>query len=193
MLWHNGGMTTDTWLAISAGATFLLAVAAFWAIWQNYSLQKRERRERLLNEIIEWARNITKYRFGKACKELLQITDRYGETNCKKSLQFVHADVVEIKEELAGLGIQSRYIREIASIFGADLNEATQVLTEQMNEYVNYLDEWSRTLADEIEGQKREIDIVSSASEADKIGLQIDESTRKVLEETAKIKAKVIS
>lgn len=47
-------MTTDTWLAISAGATFLLALAAFWAIWQNHSLQKRERKERLLNEIIEW-------------------------------------------------------------------------------------------------------------------------------------------
>ena len=42
-------------LAISAGATFMLALAAFWAIWQNHKLQKRERREKLLNEIIEWA------------------------------------------------------------------------------------------------------------------------------------------
>ena len=37
-------------------ATFLLAGAAFCAIWQNHLLQKRERKERLLNEIIEWAR-----------------------------------------------------------------------------------------------------------------------------------------
>ena len=53
-------MTTDALLAISAGATFLLAIAAFWAIWQNRSLQILERRERLLNEIIEWAIDVAK-------------------------------------------------------------------------------------------------------------------------------------
>jgi hypothetical protein len=42
-------------LAIATGS---LAAAAFWAIWQNYQLHKRERRERLLNEIIEWAEDI---------------------------------------------------------------------------------------------------------------------------------------
>lgn len=51
-------MDTSDWIAISAGATFLLALAAFWAIWQNHSLQKRERRERLLNEIIEWVSDV---------------------------------------------------------------------------------------------------------------------------------------
>lgn len=53
-------MIIENWLAISAGATFLLALAAFWAIWQNYRLHKKERRERLLNEIIEWAIDIQK-------------------------------------------------------------------------------------------------------------------------------------
>ena len=51
-------MSTDTWLAVSAGATFLLALAAFWVIWQNYNFRKREQRQRLLNEIIEWATEI---------------------------------------------------------------------------------------------------------------------------------------
>ena len=53
-------MSTETWLAISAGAMFLLALAAFWAIWQNYSFRKREHRHRLLNEIIEWVTDIQK-------------------------------------------------------------------------------------------------------------------------------------
>ena len=53
-------MNVTDWLKewvvpLSAGTTFLLAIAAFLAIWQNHSLQKRERKERLLNEIIEWA------------------------------------------------------------------------------------------------------------------------------------------
>ncbi len=36
-------------------ATFILAAIAFWAILQNYSFHKKERKERLLNEIIEFA------------------------------------------------------------------------------------------------------------------------------------------
>ena len=53
-------MSTETLLAISAGVTFLLAIAAFWAIWQNYLLHKKERKERLLNEIIDWAIDVAK-------------------------------------------------------------------------------------------------------------------------------------
>lgn len=44
--------------ALLAGATLLLAIAAFGSIWQNYLLQKRDRKERLLKEIIEWATEI---------------------------------------------------------------------------------------------------------------------------------------
>ncbi|MFC1874773.1 hypothetical protein ACFLY3_01270 [Chloroflexota bacterium] len=62
------------------------------SILHTQNLQKKEQRQKLLNEIIDWAKNITKYRFGKACKELLQITDSSGETSYKKSLQFIHAN-----------------------------------------------------------------------------------------------------
>ncbi len=52
-------MDTETLLAISAGATFLLALAAFWAIWQNYRFRKedreRERRVRSASELYGWA------------------------------------------------------------------------------------------------------------------------------------------
>ena len=56
-------MNINALLAISAGATFLLALAAFWAIWQNHQIQKRERKERLLNEIIEWAEDVARWNF----------------------------------------------------------------------------------------------------------------------------------
>jgi len=55
-------MSTDTWLAISAGATFLLALAAFWAIWQNYLIRRKDRelsvKIQALDEINEWANNL---------------------------------------------------------------------------------------------------------------------------------------
>ncbi len=57
-MWYNEGMSTETWLAISTATTFLLALAAFWAIWQNYSFRKedrkRERRVRSADELCGW-------------------------------------------------------------------------------------------------------------------------------------------
>jgi len=54
-------------LALSSGllaiTTIVLAIVAFGAIWQNHSLQKRERKERLLNEIIEWAEDVARLNF----------------------------------------------------------------------------------------------------------------------------------
>jgi len=51
-------LNNDNWVGISALTTMLLAIAAFLAIRQNYSLHKRERKERLLNEIIDWVTEI---------------------------------------------------------------------------------------------------------------------------------------
>lgn len=50
----------DDWLAFSAFATLLLALAAFLAIRHSSEREKRNRKERLLNEIIEWAIGISK-------------------------------------------------------------------------------------------------------------------------------------
>ena len=45
-------------IPLSAGVTLLLAIAAFWAIWQNYSFRredrKRERRVRSADELCGW-------------------------------------------------------------------------------------------------------------------------------------------
>ncbi len=56
-------MDISTWLKdwampLSAGATFLLALAAFWAILQNYSFRKKDRerlrKERAATELYKW-------------------------------------------------------------------------------------------------------------------------------------------
>ena len=46
----------DNWLGISALATLLLAIAAFWVIRQNYIYRKEDRKSQSLNEIRNWAR-----------------------------------------------------------------------------------------------------------------------------------------
>ncbi len=67
MKWYNEGMDISTWLKewaepLSAGATLAAVVVALGigvaSILQTLSLQKREREERLLKEIIEWAQRV---------------------------------------------------------------------------------------------------------------------------------------
>ena len=65
-------MDSANWLIewavpLSAGATFLLAIAAFWAIWQNYSFRKKDRslgfQIDVLNEVRNWTAEAVKLGF----------------------------------------------------------------------------------------------------------------------------------
>ena len=44
------------WSLFLAIATFSLAAAAFWVIWQNYNFRREDRKSKSLNEIRDWAR-----------------------------------------------------------------------------------------------------------------------------------------
>jgi len=64
-LWCNGGMTIDNCInlisAILIGdGTLFLGIMAWRNIRQTRNIQKTKKRERLLNEIIEWAEDILK-------------------------------------------------------------------------------------------------------------------------------------
>ncbi len=61
----SAGMVTSDWINLIAailvgGGTLFLGIMAWRTIRQTGSIQKAERRERLLNEIIEWAIEILK-------------------------------------------------------------------------------------------------------------------------------------
>ena len=56
----------DNWNGISAITTMSLAIAAFWAIRQNYSYRKKDSQGKLMTEIRNWANEglnfVTRYR-----------------------------------------------------------------------------------------------------------------------------------
>jgi hypothetical protein len=60
-----------------ACATLLLAAASFWTIRQNYKFREKDRKERLLSEIIEWALNIQKSSFEIEIPEIEKLK-KYG-------------------------------------------------------------------------------------------------------------------
>ena len=43
---------------ITSLTTITLAFAAFWTIWQNYKFRTKDKKEKLLNDIIEWANDV---------------------------------------------------------------------------------------------------------------------------------------
>ena len=58
--WLTGVISEPVAIAtlVLALVTAILAGASFWTIRQTYNIRKTEKRERLLNEIIEWATEI---------------------------------------------------------------------------------------------------------------------------------------
>ncbi len=65
-MWYNGSMITSDWITLGAailtgGGTLFLGIMAWKSIRQTRSIQKTDKRERLLNEIIEWATDVRKY------------------------------------------------------------------------------------------------------------------------------------
>lgn len=179
-------MTTDTLLAISAGATFLLALAAFWAIWQNYSFRKKEHKQRLLNEIIEWAEMVAHWRSeGKNIfKEMVGITET-------KQLQLLtYAHILEVKENFVGMRGRNHYISKITEKFDKVLQDAVEELIDNLEAYIELLDEWQEAKAYEIAHNLVEEE--EYTTKADEHALQLEKSINKVIEEAVKIKTKDI-
>jgi len=83
----------------------LLAIAAFWAIWQNRNLQRKERRERLLNEIIEWGLEVSRVTSTSAFTRYAEVED-------------IHKQRLIIVSDLLGkftsLETRGKYIKQIA-------------------------------------------------------------------------------
>ena len=89
-------MDTETLLAISGGATFLLAIAAFWAIWQTYRIRKEDKelsvKIRDIEKIISWA-NMTREAY-------LASMDEY--------VKYVRDEKYHLKAEKTNLETQAR-------------------------------------------------------------------------------------
>lgn len=69
-------LNADNWVGISAISTMILAIAAFWTIRNSREQEKRDRKERLLNDIIEWAVDVTRVNFGCEISVTVGLVDK---------------------------------------------------------------------------------------------------------------------
>ena len=134
-------MTTDNWLAISAGATFLLALAAFWAIWQNYILRKEDRdlgikiqkidriislayqvRQVILALMDEWAKSQKEQRHYLAMLGVnlkAQVTNGKAQKKATDSQELANLkrELRELKRQEAELELKNKYVSEHDYLF----------------------------------------------------------------------------
>jgi hypothetical protein len=189
-------MDFGTWLKewavpLSAGATFLLALAAFWAIWQNYQFKKRERKERLLNEIIDWAIDAAKCRFEDKSTSMFSFKN-FGETGAS-----FWRFLVDIQDNLRRQQTIGFYIIKISPIFSQNINTSVVTLMKVIQDFINIIDEPMRDIENILIGKvklsdkeiKRTTNFIDKTGNSTKL---LDESANKVIEEAAKIKTKGI-
>ena len=169
-------MTTDNWINIIAailigGGTLFLGIMAWRTIRQTRSIQKAEKKERLLNEIIEWAIDLIKSTHGQDIS-IVSLKDR-------DLITAIYYGFVQ----LSG---RSKYIQHIASIFDGKLSkvidEAIKTMESCMKIHVNWL-----KCSD-----KNKDEFAKATKEAVKKDLEVEKIANKVIEEATKIKARDI-
>ncbi len=172
----------DNWLGISALATLVLALGAFLSIRQTRDMQRSEKRERLLNEIIEWAINITECGLEKEITTMSQIEDN------EKIRQFVLARATELELSFARFRGRSRYIRNIVPVSEQDLQNTVDNLIKKLEVHIDLFTQMRGAILYKL-GTKENIearDMMSRKVRDHK--LELDKYANEVIEEATKIK-----
>jgi len=91
---NSSGMKIGDWITVIAVIVALgLGVRS---IIQTHILQKKERRQILLNEIIEWLRSINKRNFIFASKEMFEIVEH---TLSEMEQLFIQSTLASLEEQ----------------------------------------------------------------------------------------------
>ncbi len=171
-------LKSDNWVGISALTTMLLAIAAFWVIRQNYELHKRERRERLLNEIIEWAAGVANIGFEESIISLPEAGDSGVDEYDMQRMTL--SKLSSVYSTCKALDSRSKYISFIS-----------QNLSKELHKYVSNvsfrIDNLEKSLAKSIKEDKG-----ISIPKGDEL-IKVRTSAHNLIEEATKIKTRDIA
>jgi hypothetical protein len=130
-------MEVGDWITLAA---VLVALGlGLYSLIQTHNLQKRERKERLLNEIIEWAVGILKldsdlFSFTESVRLRFTINLVPSQTPDK-----LYSDTVSLRDK-------GRYIKRVANIAGDKTNDAAAKIHNELNDIANLLDKFSAVI-----------------------------------------------
>jgi len=176
-------------------ASIFAVVIAVLSLYQTQRIRKdsldkedRDRKEHLLNEIIEWAIDM-----GKCGIEV--SLDSWRHISSLKELEL--EDFINISElvgSFSSMRSESHYISKISSAFGQSLQDAVIRLKDSLEEHIDLLDRWQKVF---IEPGKEKNLKQDSLDDIDKLIInhkkQLRLLARTVIEEATNIKTAGIS
>lgn len=156
-------MEVGDWITL--GAIIVALGLGLSSLIQTHRLQKRERKERLLDNIIEWAVDMLE------CEpEVSSEPLRAGVTDQSVVVAFMHLDLLL---KYRKVDARSAYVRQIALNFEKDLQSAVNNAADKLNAIIELLREHLRTVTEEEIREHRE---------------SLELSALAVIKETTKIK-----
>ena len=170
--------------AIVAFGTLILALITTFSIINANDQARRDRRERWINEIIEWAINIINWRSEN--KSVFRDITSIKSPEEQRLHKYAH--IIELKETLAGMRGRNQYAEKITLKLSASLHVAVEKLIKGVEEYILMLETWLYA----IDANITQADDKSYASRANASERQVGELADKVIEEAAKIKTRNI-
>jgi len=185
VLWAGKILVDEkNWVAISALATLVLAFGAFWAIMDNRHARIVDRKERLLNEIIEWAENVVDHVLESGVFDIATLRQGMDRDDTFQELFY----------ELTNLRldkVKSMKILKTHDPIDGDLYNSAETLANNLEVQISHLTECRRdpksssmgTIGENIEKLKN-----AATYNENIIGL-----ATAVIEKAAKIKTKDIS
>lgn len=138
-MWYNGDMEISDWINLIAailvgGGTLALAIMAYKAIQQTRAVQKAEKRERLLNEIIEWAEDIRKSSSGSiAPNEII-----YDDGSMATASQM---DFLRLRKTYQDINTKGTYVKAIAKVCRGNLLSVTESVICKLDEIIKILED----------------------------------------------------
>ena len=180
---------TSGWTIAGVIASFLVAVVALGlgvsSFIQTKNLQKKERKERLLKEIIEWAIDVSKWRPKEMHKDMV------GIKNNLKQQEIIHAYISRIMDSFVEMRGRNQYVSTIAMKIDINLEESVNKLIDELEAYINLLDEWLTTISGAV-ARNAIADDVEYFQKAEEHEYQVERLALKVIEEANKIKTRDI-
>jgi TM2 domain-containing membrane protein YozV len=159
-------------------------------IAENVERENRDRKERLLNEIIEWAIPLVLQTEGEATKYLLNLQIKPNiisdiRDNVDKFIRNISATIGRIT-----------YILHMSSKFGIELNKTVIETASELKDYLDYLIGWEEVLDENIQTLiiiQADEENLKRAKDVDNYRYRLSKLAHKIIEEASKIKTETIS
>ncbi len=173
-------MNTDNWINLIAGilvggGTLTLAVMTWKSIRQTRNIHQKEHRDRLLNEIIEWATDILK--FSPMPKEtIFELELRKEEPDVKDIIMLWQVSLQEILLPIISRGA---YINRVSKNLGGKVWSATNKAAYCLGNIIEYINKLDNTYG--------------SLEALEKPNEELRNAAVEIIEEATKIKTRDIS